>query len=171
MQAYTTAERAEYRDGGWTLYDARRLEIGQGKARGYERLGWSAPIRPGRFAASSTQPAELTYAQLRRLLEFPDKGNRPDYFYATWLNRKFTLPLSSLAMVLLAAPLGLMVGRRPNLLVGMAASIAAGFLFFVFDNVALTLGESGMLPAALAAWVPLLLFSILAISFLLHAEG
>lgn len=171
MQAYTTAQRAEYRGGRWTLYDAERLEIGHGKAREYERLSWPAPIRPGRFAASSTQPAELTYAELRRLLKSPDKGNRPDYFYATWLNRKFSLPLSSLAMVLLAAPLGLMVGRRPNLLAGMAAGVAAGFLFFVFDNVALTLGESGMLPAALAAWVPLLLFSILAISFLLHAEG
>lgn len=171
MRSYTTAARAEYRDGAWLLYEVQRLVIGQGPMSRHATLEWTVPLRPGRFASRTTQPAELTYRQLRRLLTTPDKGNRPTYFYATWLHRKFTLPLSSVAMVLIAAPLGLMIGRRSNLLFGVAAGLAAGFLFFVFDNVVLTLGESGVLPAMLAAWVPILLFASMTVSFLLHAEG
>lgn len=171
MRSYMTAARAEYRDGTWLLHEVERLVVGQGRTSRHARLEWQVPLRPGRFASRTTQPAELTYHQLRRLLSTPDRGNRPAYFYATWLHRKFTLPLSSVAMVLIAAPLGLMIGRRSNLLLGVAAGVAAGFLFFVFDNVVLTLGESGVLPAVLAAWVPILLFASLIASFLLHAEG
>lgn len=171
MHSYTTAARAVYRSRSWQLYDVERLVVSRGRAQRHEQLAWDVPLSPGRFASRTTQPAELTYSELNRLLETPDKGNRPPYFYSTWLYRKFTLPLSSVAMVLIAAPLGLMIGRRPNLLAGMAGSIAAGFLFFIFDNVILTLGESGVLPAQLAAWVPILLFSSMAISFLVHVEG
>jgi lipopolysaccharide export system permease protein len=64
--------------------------------------------------------------------------------------------------VLLATPLGIVFSRRgTGGGVAMAVFLSAGMLFL--SNVCLSLGDSGLLRPAVAAWLPNVVFGILAI--------
>jgi lipopolysaccharide export system permease protein len=49
-------------------------------------------------------------------------------------------------------------------------AVGAGFGLYLLSEVATALGESGAVPAALAAWTPALVAAAIAISGLLHME-
>jgi lipopolysaccharide export system permease protein len=51
-----------------------------------------------------------------------------------------------------------------------AIGVGIGFLFFVLDGITLTLGEIGIVPAWMAAWIPMFAFSALAATLLFRAE-
>jgi lipopolysaccharide export LptBFGC system permease protein LptF len=45
-----------------------------------------------------------------------------------------------------------------------------GFLCWTFDGLVLAIGDLGLVPPALAAWTPLLVFATTAASIMLHQE-
>ena len=50
------------------------------------------------------------------------------------------------------------------------AGVGLGFLYFVIDGVALTIGELGFVTPWLAAWLPVAAFGMLAVVLTLRAE-
>ena len=52
----------------------------------------------------------------------------------------------------------------------IASGIAAGFLLFVVTKVSGEFGQSGALPAILAAWAPSAAGLMLSVALLLHLE-
>ena len=52
----------------------------------------------------------------------------------------------------------------------IGSGVAAGFALFVVSKVAEEFGQSGALPAPLAAWAPALSGLLLAVALLLHLE-
>ncbi len=50
------------------------------------------------------------------------------------------------------------------------AAIFAGFMLFFLTRLSLALGNSGILPAILAAWAPALIAMLLGLSALFHLE-
>jgi lipopolysaccharide export system permease protein len=64
--------------------------------------------------------------------------------------------------VLIAIPFGAPSGRR-NVFVGVAGSIFLCFAYFVLMQIGLAMGSGGWMPAWVAAWLPNIVFSLLAI--------
>jgi lipopolysaccharide export system permease protein len=71
---------------------------------------------------------------------------------------RLAAPWTCLVVVLIAIPFGAQSGRR-NLFFGVAGSIFICFFYFVLQQVSLTFGLNGHLPAWLAAWLPNLFFA------------
>ena len=73
------------------------------------------------------------------------------------LHRKIAFPLVTLVMTLLAVPFGVSTGRK-GALYGIGLAIALAFSYFFLTAFFLAVGTTAVLPAALAAWAPNILF-------------
>ena len=73
------------------------------------------------------------------------------------MHGRLAAPWTCVVVVLIAIPFGTVSSRR-NVFVGVAGSIFICFAYFVLLQLGLALGTGGMLPAALAAWFPNLIF-------------
>ena len=168
------AERALFDDTGWRLLNVQKLSLADGQDRKAEHIAemkWVTSLTPDHLADLTTDPATLSVAEVWRFVSHPEVGSRPVDFYETWLLRKIALPLVTLMMVLLAAPVAQGLQRHGGLGAGLAVGIGLGFLYFVTDGLLMTLGEMGTISPMIAAWVPTALFAAIGISALLKIEG
>lgn len=75
----------------------------------------------------------------------------------TQLQGRYAEPVKCLMVVLIAIPFGARSGRR-NVFVGVAASIFICFSYFILQKLCLGLGSADILPPALGAWLPNIVF-------------
>lgn len=119
-------------------------------------------IKPG------LSPAFLGIPDLNSwLLSYARHPGFADPFpYLTHWHYRWALPFACLVTVLLAAPLSIHFSRRGSG-GGVFLAIVLSALMLLSSNVALALGESGLVKPALAAWLPNLLFGSVGI-YLFH---
>lgn len=169
-----SAERALFDGTGWRLFDVQKLSLADGQDRRPQRIAempWGTSLTPNHLTDLTTDPATLSVGEVWRFVSHPDVGSRPADFYETWLLRKIALPLVTIMMVLLAAPVAQGLQRHGGLGAGMAVGVGLGFLYFVTDGLLMTLGEMGTISPMIAAWSPTALFAAIGISALLKIEG
>ena len=87
------------------------------------------------------------------MVRSPGLGTQPGYRYMLWLQERLAAPPTTVAMLLVIVAL-----MRPT--EGRAAQgwlivlgVAIGFVCWTFDGLVLTIGDLGLLPPALAAWI------------------
>jgi lipopolysaccharide export system permease protein len=97
---------------------------------------------------------------MKRFVDDKSLGNRPQYFYETWLHKKIAGPVGSILMILLAVPLAQRFHREGTLAPMFVIGVAIGFLYFVLDGWSFTTGEAGLLPPVVAAWVPNMIMAV-----------
>ncbi len=170
MSDYFTARLATFSDSRWHFEGVERSAMGANQESLGDQAAFDLPISPSRFSKLAAPLEELAFADLLEIRRQQPLGERPPHVYALWLQRKLAQPGASLIMVLLAAPLGLLLGRRSRLLLASFAVISTGFLFFIAERFLLTLGEDGVLPPLIAVWGPMFLFASLAFWLLLKLE-
>jgi lipopolysaccharide export system permease protein len=73
-------------------------------------------------------------------------------------------------MALVSAGFSMRPTRRGGVAQMIGSGVAAGFMLFVVSKVAEEFGQSGTLPAMLAAWAPAFAGLMLAVALLLHLE-
>jgi lipopolysaccharide export LptBFGC system permease protein LptF len=52
----------------------------------------------------------------------------------------------------------------------LSIGVGTGFLFIVMDDFLVTLGEAGVLPAAVSAWAATILFAVIGATFAFYRE-
>jgi len=67
------------------------------------------------------------------------------------LYQRYTMPLTSLVIILLGIPFSLMMRKRATGLSSIGVSILVGFLYYILDAVCIALGKGGLLPPMLSA--------------------
>ncbi len=133
---------------------------------------WDTKLGPDEFSELIERPQAMTTKRLWSFATSEQIGVRPTYFYETWLQKRVALPVSSILMILLAAPVALSFGRRDKgVASGMAIGFGLGFLYFITEGLVLSLGESGAVPPFFAAWLPALLFASIGGLWLIRLEG
>jgi len=80
--------------------------------------------------------------------------------FRTHFWQRFALPWQAMALVLVAAPLGVAYSRRGSV-GGIAGSVFIFFIYMFMNNLCLNLGKGGHLPPWLTVWLPHLLFGTL----------
>ena len=70
------------------------------------------------------------------------------------------LPFTSLIMAFLGIGVALYQGKKGGIAVGVAASVALAFIYFLMFQFMLSIGYTGNLQPVLAAWMPNILFTI-----------
>jgi lipopolysaccharide export system permease protein len=133
---------------------------------------WETRLTPAEFSNLVEVPQAMSLRKIWRFINNDQIGVRPAYFYETWLQKRIALPIGSVLMILLAAPVAQSLQRRDRSLAGgIAIGFGLGFLYFITDGLVMSLGESGAIPPFFAAWLPPLLFASLGGIMLIRLEG
>ncbi|MEM9624757.1 MAG: LPS export ABC transporter permease LptG [Pseudomonadota bacterium] len=163
LAAQTEAVDAVYEQGAWQLRDAKELAIRPNAERAEEAIGrqpWETGIQPSLVKDLAAPPNALSIRRLKRILDHPEIGSRPEHVYRTWLHKSFALPLSSLFMVALATASVRGLQRQGGVVLNALVGFGGAFLYFVADGVLQALGEAGSVSPALAAWLPLAILAL-----------
>lgn len=118
------------------------------------------------FRTEAPEPDRMTARELRAYIDELKASGYAVLEYEVALHRKFAFPLVTLVMTLIAVPFAVTTGKR-GALYGIGLGIALALVYWTAISVFAALGASGVLPPALAAWAPNLLFGAAAAFLLL----
>ena len=114
--------------------------------------GW--PETPWSLISGSLLPDNLSVSELVSYLNANQTMEHEKLnAFRTHFWHRFAYPLQSLVLVLMAAPLGVSFSRR-GALGGIAGSVFIFFGLLFLNNLFVSLGKGGHLPAFLAVWMP-----------------
>lgn len=134
-----------------------------------ETLVYTGKMRPANVTKSG-DPEEMTLQDLGYFISNEGFGIRPVYVYKTWWHKRLTPFLVAVMMVALCVPLATRFRRGGGLGMLFAVGVGLGFLYFISDGIASTIGELGLVTPWLAAWTPVIVFSAIALAFVARTE-
>ncbi|MEN8836932.1 MAG: LPS export ABC transporter permease LptG [Celeribacter marinus] len=170
------ADQAQIEQGNWMLTDAKQWALDAGT----QNPEAGATVHP-----TMKLPTQLSTDEIRDRFGKPKEVNiwdLPAYIskleasgfsarsYKMWLQSELALPLSFVAMVLIAAGLTMRHTRLGGTAKRVLIAILLAFLFFFLRNFASILGQSGEVPIGLAAWGAPVAVILAATALLLHLE-
>ena len=119
-----------------------------------ELVTLKAPFKesPATLKMSASTRGELNFRQLRDKIKNLERSGYPARRLKLDYQKKFALPLANLIAVLLGLPFALEC-RGGGLVLGFALSLGAALSYYGAFQVSLALGNSGILPVAVAAWL------------------
>ena len=168
------ADSAVYRDGRWLLHAATSRSFLT--PAGYAPQAVQALPLDLRLKVEDLQVLDVDAdnMSIRSLKEYADnlrRGGYQAYRYLTLMHTKIASPFAALIMVLLGIPFALRNSRSGGIAMGIGASIAIGFAYFVFNAVLLSYGRSGVLTPVIAAWGANVLFAMSGIWLAMTVKG
>jgi len=123
-------------------------------------------LEPMEYLGSmNPEPEQMTFGELGRSIAELPAGGHDASRYVVALNRRFSFPLVTIIMTLMAVPFGLTIGRS-GALHGVAAGICLGFGYWLASSVFAAMGSGNAFSPALAAWLPDILFGASAVCLL-----
>jgi len=167
------ASHAVYERGQWRLQDVyiSNPDKQEGMQLQYQKeVHFTSEVGPD--TADPPGASHMSFMQLYQYADNLQKAGLDTTSFVFTLHRKLAGPAACLVMVLLALALTMNMGSRIAASSwGLITAITLGLLFYVFGNASGLLASSGQLPAAYAAWLPMLFFGGLTGFLLLHKEG
>ncbi len=163
------AVQGRFADGSLSLNNARVTRTNaQTHEVGLVRI--STPLTFNELQNSAAPPQTMSVWELPRFIKLAGEAGFPVARYRLHWHDRLSTPLKLAAMVLIAAAFSMRPLRGGG--AGRLAlyAIIAGFVLYVFSDLSGALGESGLAPAALAAWTPTIAALLLAGTLLLHVE-
>jgi lipopolysaccharide export system permease protein len=112
--------------------------------------------------APTDDPQEMSMTQINDYIAHNGYGQRPIYVYQTWWHKRISPFIVALIMISLCVPLATRFRRGGGLGPLLGIGVGMGFLFFVSDGVAASIGEIGLVAPWLAAWTPIIVFGAIA---------
>jgi LPS export ABC transporter permease LptF/LPS export ABC transporter permease LptG len=115
---------------------------------------------PSYFKKEVRQSSEMNSHELRKYIADLQQSGFDVVRLKVQLEKKFSYPLITLVMSVLAVPFALSAGRR-GAATGIAIAVAVAILYLVSAGFFEAMGNASQLPAILAAWAPDILFGLL----------
>lgn len=119
---------------------------------------------------SFSAPETFSFWQLPSFIAVLEKAGFSALQHRLHFHSLMSLPVLLAGMVLLAAVFSMRPPRRGRTGVLLVIGLASGFFLYFMTNIIYTLGATGDLPIALAAWAPSLIVVMVAGAILLHLE-
>ena len=163
------AASGELVDGQWLLKDVVIYYVGGQSPSRLETMIYNGPPKPA-SAARSAEPEEMTISDLSYYIANNGFGVKPVYVYQTWWHKRLTPLVIAVMMLVLCVPLSTRFQRGGGIGYLFVFGVALGFLFFVGEGLATTLGEVGTVAPWLAAWSPIIIFGAIAVVVLARSE-
>lgn len=164
--------RAEWRNGRWEITGAVVRDVGAGaiSATPLPPEAVEIPETINEFLEVQREPEELSFLQLRAwVLDLSRKGIDVSR-YLVDLHAKLALPFASAVLTMIAIPIAGGVRRHASVAAIMGLGLAVGFGYWVVLALSNSLGQSGTLPAVVAAWAPNVTFVLLGFALFLSSE-
>lgn len=170
LAQWIMAERAEWRDGAWTLL-AGTERSATGQTRPFLRMEWPTGLVPANLEELARPAPVLSSGRLLAALRGHWASRESRKTLETRLMRAVAAPLAPLLMIVLATPVAGGTPRGGGIPAGMAVGLASGLSYLLLDGILGVLGESGTLPPLMAAWLPHVTFACIGGAMLLYVEG
>lgn len=113
---------------------------------------------PGYFGTEATDPEKMNLGQLRSYVADLESSGANASEARVAYHGKIAFPLVTIVMTLIAIPFAVTTGRR-GALYGIGLGIALSIAYWFILTICTALGQTGVLPPAIAAWVPNLFFA------------
>ena len=169
LLARLESTRATLSEGEWLLDETRRMLPDRLPEQvGTMRLPTDLTV--GRVQDSFASPDTLSVWVLPDFIGLLERSGFSAIRHRLHYQALLALPLLAGTMALVSAGFSMRATRRGGVARMIGSGVAAGFALFVVSKVAEEFGQSGALPAELAAWAPAAAGLMLAVALLLHLE-
>jgi len=179
------AQMMRWQDSGWVAYHVEYREFQHDSSGvGVENLTEQDTLflsylteTPGLFEKSETIRKssdknlgfDMSLEDIKRTIEYREKSAMDTTREQVYLQMKYSLPLASFIIVLLAVPLA-SDPRRGSLAIGFAFSAGITFIYILLFETGQKLGVEGTIPPWAAAWGVNGLFFLAGLVFMLKAR-
>lgn len=157
-----TAGSLVWENGAWRLKDSRKYTVSAAESvavRSADGEIYNVVDAPKDLGMIMKSSEEMNFAEL---WEYIRKLKAGGYFFTRYevdLYGKLAVPLASLLMAMIAAPLAVQKVRSGAASRAIAIAVFIAFVYWSLMSVGTALGRSGVLPPILAAWLPNVLFA------------
>lgn len=169
FQERIDAQRADLKEGRWVLKEAK-VSAANKKTQLFQNYIVSTYLTKTQIEDSIGAAENISFWDLPRYIKIAEKAGLPAKQYRLQYQTLLSRPLWMIAMVMLAATCSLQSFRFGNVQKKIFFGLMAGFVFFVFAQMARNMGLSGHTSAILAAWGPATIACLIAASVLIHQE-
>ena len=121
--------------------------------------------RPDYFLQEVLQDQQMNFQQLAAYIRDLQRTGIDTITLQVRFYRKFAVPLFALVMALISVPFAFLVGNR-GAMAGVGISFGIAIAYWAISLLFEQLGDVSLLPAALAAWSPDVLFAMAGFYFL-----
>ncbi len=169
FDSHIYAESAGLGDGVWTLTNAWITpELGEPLFR--EAFILPTTLTRDQIRESFAPPETLSVWELPQFIAQAEEAGLSAARHKVHWYSLLATPFLFLAMVLIAASFSLRTARLTGFVGLTAAAAGTGFLLFFIADVTAAMGQTGVLPAPLAAWAPTIVALLFGTTVLLHLE-
>jgi LPS export ABC transporter permease LptF/LPS export ABC transporter permease LptG len=167
LRARFMARRATFSGGHWVAQDAWSRTFMADATPEFVRhkapMDLPLPVPPEYFGREYRRPQQMSFAELKGYIAtLRAAGYRVDRL-TVQLHQKLAYPLGLVLLAWLSLPLAFRGGRR-GAVGGIALALVLGVAYFGLMAFVIRLGEASLVPPALAAWTPAVVFALLAIN-------
>jgi lipopolysaccharide export system permease protein len=163
------ADKASLHQGYWELENAQVSSSGA-LPQFYRKYQVSTYLDAEQVRESVDTVEGVSFWELPGFIEFAERAGLSTTAYRLHYNQLLARPFLMVCMVLLAATCALKPFRFGKIQTMVITGLSAGFAFFVLVELSRKLGMSGYITAGVAAWAPIAITSLLAMTVLLHQE-
>jgi len=114
---------------------------------------------PVELTSLPRSPDEMRFGELRRFIHSLERSGANVNELKVELSLKLALPVTCLIIALFGAPLATST-QRGGFAMGIGISLATTIVFLILIQIMKAVGQGGVIPPYLAAWLPSLLFGI-----------
>jgi lipopolysaccharide export system permease protein len=164
---------AQWTGAGWVTNDAVARTISDDGTVVTERLDPHEALMHetlNDFLEVHREAEELSYMALRQRINDLTRKGIDASNYMVDLHMKLAVPFASLVFACVAVPLAGRVQRHPSVAAILLTGLILGFAYWVILGLTKSLGQSGVLPAVVAAWASNVVFSLLGVALFLSTE-
>ncbi|HEX3431226.1 MAG TPA: LPS export ABC transporter permease LptG [Rhizomicrobium sp.] len=155
--------------GAWRLSNGY-LSGPSGEIRRFQQYSLPTPLTPTRIQESFAAPDTLSFWALPGFIDAARQAGFSATRYLLYYDSLLMLPAMFAAMVLISASFSLRLARLGGLSRTMVLGALAGFSVYFLSAVTRALGESGILPVALAAAAPAMAAILFGMTLVFHHE-
>lgn len=148
-----TAPRAEYHGDEWVLGDAVVVSASMAP-HNVPTYRLPTSMDAAQMRRSFIQPEAISVWALPEFIRTAERMGLAPARFQVQLHELICRPVFLLAMVMIAATVGLRFGRDGGLWRLALTGAAAGFLLYAFSEILSDLGSNGIINPVLAAWLP-----------------
>ena len=132
----------------------------------FEQYQINIPLKPPTGKATTLKKTALSMQELKEGA-LRAKGEESKNKYLIEAHKRLVLPIGCLIIGLIGLPLGLQA-RPGKKAIGLQAGLAIFVIYYIFFTFGKTLAEEGVLPVAIAMWMPNLIFFLLALFWIVR---
>ena len=163
------ARSARLGKGAWNLKNAW-VSTTDGQSTYHAQYSLPTTLTPSQIQESFASPTTISFWDLPRFIQTAQDAGFSVTRYLLYFDTLLVLPAMFAAMVFMAASFSLRLARLGGMSRVILYSALAGFGVYFFSDVTKALGESGILPVALAASAPAAAAILLGMTLVFHQE-